>query len=207
MIYISFNNIAGDTNHQLANELRRPITRKFETHKVYSSYTANIFGVDLANKQYILSKYNKGIIFLLLLLISLLSVITIVFMIFRVNSWVDPLKDKRGITITSAFQKVLDKSGHKQNKINIDKATELYNRSMKSCLHDNYIEMYSIQNEGKSVVAGRFIRTLNNMIYKHMTEVSKNVYSDKLIVDKYNKKYHRAIKINPADVTSGTYIN
>ena len=155
----------------------------------------------------ILSKYNKGIRFLLLLLVSLLSVITIVLMIFRVNSWVDPLKDKGGITITSAFQKVLDKSGHKENKIKIDKATELYNRSMKSCLHDNYIEMYSIQNEGKSVVAGRFFRTLNNMIYKHMTEVSKNVYSDKLIVDKYNKKYHRAIKINPADVTSGTYIN
>ena len=67
--------------------------------------------------------------------------------------------------------------------------------------------MYSIQNEGKSVVAGRFTRTLNNVIYKHMTEVSKNVYSDKLIVDKYNNKYHRATKINPVDVTSGTHIN
>ena len=51
---------------------------------------------------------------------------------------------------------------------------------MKSWLQDNDIEMYSTHNEGKSVVAERFIRTLNNKIYKHMTDVSENVYVDKL---------------------------
>ena len=176
-------------------------------HIKYSHLIQPTFLVLILQISNILSKYNKGVRFLLLLPISLLLVITTVLLIFRVNSWIDPLKDKRDITITSAFQKVLDKSGHKQNKKQIDKSTELYNRSMKSCLHDNNIEMYSIQNEGKSVVAGRFTRTLNNVIYKHMTEVSKNVYSDKLIVDKYNNKYHGATKINPVDVTSGTHIN
>ena len=69
--------------------------------------------------------------------------------------------------------------------------------------------MYSIHNEGKSVVAERFIRTLKTKIYQFMTSVSKNVYIDKLddIVDEYNKTYHRAIKIKPIDVNDNTYID
>ena len=62
--------------------------------------------------------------------------------------------------------------------------------------------MYSIHNEGKSVVAERFIKTLKNKIYKHMTAISKNVYFDVLndIVDEYNNTYHRTIKMTPVDV-------
>ena len=59
--------------------------------------------------------------------------------------------------------------------------------------------MYSIYNEGKSVVAERFIRTLNNKIYKHMTATSKNVYFNVLddIVEEYNNTCHKTIKMNP----------
>ena len=59
--------------------------------------------------------------------------------------------------------------------------------------------MYSTHNEGKSVIAERFIRTLKTKIYKHMTSISKNVYIDKLydIVNKYSNKYHRTIKMKP----------
>ena len=69
--------------------------------------------------------------------------------------------------------------------------------------------MYSIHNEGKSVVAERFIRTLKTKIYKYMTSISKNVYIDKLddIVNKYNNTYHSTIKMKPVDVKSNTYIN
>ena len=69
--------------------------------------------------------------------------------------------------------------------------------------------MYSTYNEGKSVVAERFIRTLKNKIYKHMTAVSKNVYIDKLddIVNKYNNIYHRTIKMKPIEVKDNTYID
>ena len=69
---------------------------------------------------------------------------------------------------------------------------------MKSSLEKNDIEMYSTHNEGKSVVAEIFIRTLKNKIYKYMTSISKNVYTDKLddIVNKYNNTYHSTIKIN-----------
>ena len=69
--------------------------------------------------------------------------------------------------------------------------------------------MYSIHNEGKSVVAERFIRTLKNKIYKYMTSVSNNVYIDKLddIVDEYNNTYHRTIKMKPVGVKDNTYID
>ena len=69
--------------------------------------------------------------------------------------------------------------------------------------------MYSTNNEGKSVVAERFIRTLKSKIYKHMTSISKNVHIEKLndIVDKYNNTYHNTIKMKPIDVKDNTYIN
>ena len=71
----------------------------------------------------------------------------------------------------------------------------------------NNIEIYSTYNEGKSVVVERFIRTLKNKIFKHMTAISKNVYFDVLddIVNKYNNTVHRTIKMKPIDVTSDSY--
>ena len=69
--------------------------------------------------------------------------------------------------------------------------------------------MYSIRNKGKSVVAERFIRTLKNKIFKHMTAISKNVYFDVLddIVNKYNNTVHRTIKMKPIDVENNTYVD
>ena len=62
--------------------------------------------------------------------------------------------------------------------------------------------MYSTNNEGKSVTAERFIRTLKNKIYKYMTSLSKNVYINRLddIVKEYNNTYHKSIKMKPVDV-------
>ena len=117
----------------------------------------------------LISKFKKGILFLLCIID-----------IFRKYAWVVPLKDRKGVSIVDAFQKILDKSGRKPNKIWVDKGSEFYNNSFKKWLKDNDIEMYSIHNEGKSVVAERFFRTLKNKIYKYMTSFSKNVYIDKL---------------------------
>ena len=66
--------------------------------------------------------------------------------------------------------------------------------------------MYSTYNEGKSVVAERFIRTLKNKLYKHMTAINKNVYYDVLddIVNEYNKTKHKTIKMKPKDVKNDT---
>ena len=70
------------------------------------------------------------------------------------------MKGKESITIANAFQKFLDESNRKPNKTWVDKESKFYNRSVKSWLQDNNIEMYSRHNEGKSVVAERLIRTL-----------------------------------------------
>ena len=98
--------------------------------------------------------------------------------IFSKYAWVVPLKDKKSVTIVDAFQKVLNRSDHKPNKIWVDKGSEFFNSYFKKWLKDNDIEKYSSYNKGKSVVAEGFIRTLKNKIYKHMTAVSKNVYID-----------------------------
>ena len=83
------------------------------------------------------------------------------------------------------------------------------NSSFKKWLKDNDIEMHSTHNEGKSVVAERFIRTLKNKIYEHMTAVTENVYIDKLddIMGEYNNTYHRTIEMKPIEVKGNTYID
>ena len=77
---------------------------------------------------------------------------------------------------------------------------------MKSWLEKNVIELYSTHNEGKSVVVERFVRTLSNKTYNHMTSISKYVYIDKLdnIVNKYNNTSHSTIKMKPVDVKPNT---
>ena len=130
---------------------------------------------------------------------------------FSKYTWVIPLKDQKGITITNAFQKTLNKSNSKRNKILADKGSEFHNRSLKSWLEKIAIEMYSTHNEEKSVTPERFIRTLKNEIYRYsyVTSVSKNVYIHELddIVNECNITYHSTIKMKPADVKSKTYIN
>ena len=188
-------NIQSEFNEQLAKELHKAIIKNFKKRTVYSEFKNNIWVTDLADMQ-IISKFNQGFKFLLC-----------VIDIFSKYAWVVPLKDKKGISIVNAFQKILHKSGRKPNKIWVDKGSEFYNNSFKKWLKDNDIEMYSIHNEGKSVVAERFIRTLKNKIYKYMTAISKNVYIDKFdnIVNEYNNTYHRTIKMKPADVEGNTY--
>ena len=161
-------NIPLEFNEQLAKELHKPIIKKFRKRKVYSGFKDNIWGADLADMQ-LISKLNKRFRFLLC-----------VIDIFSKCAWVAPLKDKKGASIVNAFQKILKKYDRKPNKIWVDKGSEFYNNSFKKWLKDDNIEIYSIHNEGKSVVAERFIRTLKNNIYKYMTAISKNVYIDKL---------------------------
>ena len=150
---------------KLAEKLHKPIIRKLKKTAVYSGFKDNIS--DLADMQ-LISNFNKESRFLLC-----------VVDIFSKYAWVVPLKDKKGSSIVNAFQKILKESDRKPNKIWVDKGSEFYNNSFKKWLKDNDIEMYSTHNEGKSVVAERFIRTLKAKIYKYLTSVSKNVYIDK----------------------------
>ena len=112
----------------------------------YSPFKDNVWVADLAYIQ-LISKFNKGFRFLLC-----------VIEIYSKYGQIIPLKDKKGTTITNAFQKFLNESNRKSNKIWVDKGSEFYNRSMELWLE----KTYSAHNEGKSVVAERSIRTLKN---------------------------------------------
>ena len=105
---------------QLPKELHKPIIRKFEKRKVHSSFRNNIWGADIADMK-LLRKFNKGFRFLLC-----------VINIYSKYAWVIPLKDKKGVSIVNAFQKLLDTSERKPNKIWVDKASEFYNNSFKN---------------------------------------------------------------------------
>ena len=143
-------------NKELAKELHKPIIRKSNKRKVHSPFIDNIRGADLVDMQ-LISKFNKELRFLLC-----------ENEFCNKYAWVIPLRDKRGITITNAFQKILKESNRKPNKIWVVKRSEFYNSSFKKWLKYNDIEMYSIHNEGKFVVAAKFIRTLKTKIYKCM---------------------------------------
>ena len=144
----------------------------------------------------LISKYNKGIKYILCAIDF-----------FNKYAWVVPLKEKEGTTIVNTFQSILKNSKRKPNKIWVDQGSECYNSTFKKWLKDNNIEMYLTHNEGKSVVAERFIRTLKNKIYKHMTAISKNIYFDVLndILDELNNTTHRTTKMKPIDVKSDSF--
>ena len=169
----------------LPDELHKPVIKKFEKIKIYLQFKDNIWGVDLADMQS-LSRKNKGIKYILCAID-----------LYSKYAFVVPLKDKKGISIVNGFNKIIKKSNRKPNKIWVDQGGDFYNNVFKKWLLDNDIIMYSTYNEGKSVVAERFIRTLKNNLYKHMTATGKNVYYDVLddLVNKYNNTKHSTIKI------------
>ena len=186
----SLERIVKDCSLILADELHKPVIKKFNKRKVYSQFKDNIWGVDLADMQS-LGKKDKGIKYLLCAID-----------LYSKYAFVVPLKDKKGISIVNAFNKIIKQSNRKPNKIWVDQGGEFYNQVFKKWLSDNDIIMYSTYNEGKSVVAERFIRTLKNKLYKHMTATGKNVYYDVLddVVNEYNNTKHNTIKMKPIDV-------
>ena len=155
MVYTFFDKKSsgsGISNVKLANELHKPVIKKFGKCKVYSSFKDNIWGVDLADMQ-LLSKQNKGIKYLLC-----------VIDLFSKYAFVVPLKDKKRASVVKGFEKIINESGRRPNKIWVDQGSEFYNKTFKNWLISEGIEMYSTHNEGKSVVAERFIRTLKNKL-------------------------------------------
>ena len=174
----------------LADELRKPVIKKFEKRKAYSQFKDNIWGVDLADMQS-LSRKNKVIKYLLCAID-----------LYSKYAFVIPLKDKKGISIVNGFNKIIKQSNRKPNKIWVDQGGEFYNNVFLKWLSDNDINMYSTYNEDKSVVAERFIRTLKTKLYKHMTATGKNVYYDVLddLVNKYSNTKHSTIKMKSKDV-------
>jgi hypothetical protein len=138
------------------------------------------------------SKYNKGINYLL-------TVIDI----FSKYAWVVPLKDKRGTSVTEAFNKIITKE-RKPIHLWVDQGVEFYNKTFKSLLSKHNINMYHTFNEGKAVVIERFNRTLKEIMWKYFTANNTNTYISHLqqMVDKYNTTKHSSIKMTPTQASN-----
>ena len=124
----SLEHIARDSSLILADELHKTFIKKFNKRKVYSQFRDNIWGVELADTQS-LSKKNKGIKYLLCAID-----------LFSKYAFAVPLKDKKGISIVNAFNKIIKQSNRKPNKIWVDQGGEFYNRVFKKWLSDNDIK-------------------------------------------------------------------
>ena len=117
-----------------------------------------------------------------------------------------PLKDKKVLLLLVHFKVfyTVQKENQTKYRSKQNQDSESYSNSFKKWPGHNDIKMYSTYNEGKPVVAERFIRTLNNKIYKHMITLPKNILLDVLddVVDKYNNTYYSTSKMKPIDLNS-----
>ena len=161
-------------------ELHKPIRRKFKKRRVLVNGIDKIWAADLVDMQ-AFSKFNRGVKYLL-------AVIDV----FSKYGWLIPLKDKTGKSVASALKTIFKE--RKPEKMWVDKGKEFYNKDVK-----DLIELYSTENEEKSSVVERWIRTMKEKMWKYFTANSTNVYMNVLsdLVKEYNSKRHSSIKMTP----------
>ena len=164
----------------LAEELHKPIRRKFKRRRVLVNGIDKIWAADLVDMK-AFSKFNRSVRYLL-------AVIDI----FSKYGWLIPLKDKTGKSVASALKTIFKE--RKPEKMWVDKGKEFYNKDVK-----DLIELYSTENEEKSSVVHRWIRTLKEKMWKYFSAKSTNVYMNVLsdLVKEYNNTRHSCIKMTP----------
>ena len=179
-----------ETAVTLANELHKRIVRKFPRRRVEVSKIDEIWAADLAEMPGFHVSQPR----------FLLCVIDI----YSKYAWVVPLRNKTGREVRAAFSKIFKE--RKPEKIWVDRGREFYNKDVDSLMDDEDIEMYSTHNEGKSVVAERFIRTLKEKLYWEMTARGTKKFSQFLpeIVKKYNDTIHSRTRQKPSEVVEGS---
>ena len=177
-------------NKILSEELHKPKRKNYLRRKIIVNHIDEIFAADLVEMQKF-SKINKGYRYLLTCID-----------IFSKYAFAIPLKDKKGITIKNALQKIFNK--RKPKFLWTDNGKEFYNNQVNDLLEKNNIKLYSTNNsEIKSSVIERFNRTFKNIMYKKFTENNNTIFYniiDKL-VNEYNNKYHRTIKMTPVEAS------
>ena len=177
-------------NKILSEELHKPKRKNYLRRKIIVNHIDETFAADLVEMQKF-SKINKGYRYLLTCID-----------IFSKYAFAIPLKDKKGITIKNALQKIFNK--RKPKFLWTDNGKEFYNNQVNDLLEKNNIKLYSTNNsEIKSSVIERFNRTFKNIMYKKFTENNNTIFYniiDKL-VNEYNNKYHRTIKITPVEAS------
>ena len=183
----------------LADELHKPIKRNFTRRRVIVNHVDEIWAADLVEMQQ-LSNWNKGYKYLLM-----------VIDIFSKFGWIVPLKDKKGETVTKAFQQIFKEGDKPERPSGLkasdymskpeylwnDKGSEFYNKHMKDLLDKHNIKLYSTENEEKSSVVERWNRTIKTKLWKQFTAQGNTMYLDILpmLLKQYNMSKHSSIKM------------
>ena len=145
-----------------------------------------IWAADLADMR-ALSKENDGYNFLLLVIDT-----------FSKYGWIVPLKDKKGETIVKALKEIFKESGRRPDKLWTDKGREFFNKDVRDLVY-----LYATENEEKSSIAERWIRTMKEKMFKYFTDYNTNKYIDVLpeLVEDYNNTVHSSTKLTPTDAS------
>ena len=172
---------------ELADELHKPIRKKFQKRRVSASGTDAIWTADLVDMQSF-SRSNKGFNYILMIIDG-----------FSKYGWAIPLKTKTGPEVMKAFQS-LWRTQKPPQKLWTDKGKEFYNKSMKELLEKDNVQLYSTENEEKSSIVERLNRTIKRNMWKYFGANNRMKYIDILpnLTKKYNNIYHRSIKCTPA---------
>ena len=170
----------------LAEELHKPVKRKFRKRRVLVSGIDKIWAADLADMQ-ALSKENEGYKFLLLVIDT-----------FSKYGWIVPLKNKKGETIVKALKEIFKESGRRPDKLWTDKGREFFNKDVRDLVY-----LYATENEEKSSIAERWIRTMKEKMFKYFTDNNTYNYIDALpeLVEDYNNTVHSSTKLTPTDAS------
>ena len=173
---------------ELAEELHKPVRKKFKRRRVYVKGVDAIWAADLVDMR-AFSKFNQGYKYILMIID-----------VFSKFGWAIPLKNKSAEEVTKAFADLWKKQKPPE-KLWVDKATEFFNRSMKALREKYNVQIYTTENEEKSSVVERWNRTIKRIMWKYFTANNTNAYSNVLndIIHKYNNTYHRSIKCTPTE--------
>ena len=169
---------------ELAEELHKPVTRKFKKRRVYAGGVDEIWTADLVDMKSF-EKFNKGVKYLL-------TVIDV----FSKYGWIVPLKNKTGVEVANALKQILKE--RKPDKLWVDKGKEFYNRDVQSL-----IDLYSTENEEKSSVVERWNRTMKEKMFKYFSANSTRKYIHVLdeMVKNYNETVHSSTKMTPIEAS------
>jgi transposase InsO family protein len=176
---------------QDAYTLHKPVRKIFPRRKTFAKGIGDLYQADLVDMQN-LSRYNDGYRYILTCID-----------VFSKRAFAIPLKDKRGASVTKAFETIFAETT--PTMLQTDRGTEFLNVEVQKLFRDRKINHYwSLNDDIKSAVVERFNRTLKTRMFRYFTHRNSNKWVDVLsdLIKAYNSSYHRTIGMAPDDVTS-----
>jgi len=173
--------------NNMANELHKPVRKKFLKRFVFVRHVDDVWGADLVELP-TLSRKNSGFRYILM-----------VIDVFSKYGWSVPLKTKTGKEVTSALRTIFKEN--KPAKLWVDKGREFYNKDVSELLKKNNIGIYSTNNDEKCSVVERWNRTIKTQLWRYFSANGTHKYIDILqpLMNKYNSTKHRSIGMTPSD--------